>query len=246
MSDRRSLLTALDKTRRNWDENRAIEDHLKQQQKAFDLLTSARATGAFDLAEEPKSLRERYGESINGMSLLMARRLVEAGVPFVTVFWKEDILLNKKCASAGGWDTHANNFNCLQDNLLPEFDRGYSALLQDLNDRGMLQDTLVMVSSEMGRKPKIGDRRSGGVEGAGRDHWTSCQSILLAGGGIRGGQIAGESDRRAEYPLNRPISPADITRTVYHSMGLNTNQAPDANNLPSDLFGDGSPLLELF
>jgi hypothetical protein len=246
MSDRRSLLTALDDTRRNWDENRAIGNHLKQQQKAFDLLTSARATGAFDLAEEPESLRERYGESINGMSLLMARRLVEAGVPFVTVFWKEDVSLNKKCASAGGWDTHANNFNCLQDNLLPEFDRGYSALLEDLNDRGMLQDTLVMVSSEMGRKPKIGDRRSGGVEGAGRDHWTSCQSILLAGGGIRGGQIVGESDRRAEYPLNRPISPADITRTVYHSMGLNTDQAPDVKNLPSDLFGDGSPLLELF
>lgn len=246
MKDRKSLLTALDENRRDWDDNRAIGNHLRQQQKAFDLLTSARATGAFDLTQEPESLRQRYGETINGMSLLMARRLVEAGVPFVTVFWKEDESLNKKCSSAGGWDTHGNNFNCLRDNLLPEFDRAYSALLEDLHDRGILQDTLVLVSSEMGRKPKIGDRRSGGVEGAGRDHWTACQSVLLAGGGIQGGQILGQTDPRAEYPLNRPIAPGDITRTVYHAMGLNTEQAPDAQSQPSDLFGTGKALLELF
>jgi hypothetical protein len=246
LSDRRSLLAAMDDAKRTWDEQRAINNHMKQQDKAFTLLTSASATGAFDLQAEPLALRERYGNSINGMSLLMARRLVEAGVPFVTVFWKEDVSLNKKCASAGGWDTHGNNFHCLKDNLLPEFDRGYSALLEDLDDRGMLHDTLVAVTSEMGRRPRIGDRRSGGVEGAGRDHWTACQSVLLAGGGIRGGQILGESDARAEYPLNRPIAPGDITKTVYYSMGLNTDRAPDANSLPSDLFGTGKPLTELF
>lgn len=246
MSDRQTLLAALDENRRSWNENRAISNHMKQQQKAFDLLTSAQATGAFDLSQEAPELRQRYGESINGMSLLMARRLVEAGVPFVTVFWKEDEALNKKCSSAGGWDTHGNNFNCLRDNLLPEFDRGYSALLEDLHERGLLQDTLVLVSSEMGRRPKIGDRRSGGVEGAGRDHWTACQTILMAGGGTSGGQTVGASDARAEYPLNRPISPGDVTRTVYHAMGLNTDRAPDGQTLPSDVFGTGSPLLELF
>ena len=246
MTDRRSLLTALDETRRTWDEQRSVTNHMRQQQKAFDLLTSASATGAFDLEHEPRSVRERYGESINGMSLLMARRLVEAGVPFVTVFWKEDESFRKKCSSAGGWDTHGNNFNCLKDNLLPEFDQGYSALLEDLDQRGLLKNTLVLVTSEMGRKPKIGDRRSGGVEGAGRDHWTACQTDLLAGGGIRGGQLLGESDKRAEYPLQRPISPGDVTQTVYHAMGLNTEQAPDAQSQPSDLFGNGKPLLELF
>ena len=246
MTDRRSLLTTLDDTRRNWDEQRSVTNHMRQQQKAFDLLTSASATGAFDLKDEPLPIRERYGESVNGMSLLMARRLVEAGVPFVTVFWKEDESFSKKCSSAGGWDTHGNNFNCLKDNLLPEFDQGYSALLEDLNQRGLLAETLVLVTSEMGRKPKIGDRRSDGIEGAGRDHWTACQTDLLAGGGIQGGQIVGESDKHAEYPLNRPISPGDVTRTVYHAMGLNTEQVPDAQFQTSDLFGNGSPLLELF
>ncbi len=246
MTDRRSLLAALDDNRRYWEESRAVSNHLRQQEKAFELLTSARATGAFDLTAEPVELRERYGETINGMSLLMARRLVEAGVPFITVFWKEDESLNKKCASAGGWDTHGNNFNCLRDNLLPEFDRAYSALLEDLHNRSLLQDTLVLVTSEMGRRPKIGDRRSGGIEGAGRDHWTACQSVLLAGGGIQGGQILGETDRRAEYPLNRPIDPGDVTRTVYYSMGLKTDRAPDGQTLPSDVFGTGKPLMELF
>src|SRR5436189_6226072 len=100
------------------------------------------------------------------MSLLLARRLVESGVPFVTVFWMEDGKLDNKCKSAGGWDTHANNFNCLRENLLPEFDRGFSALIEDLEQRGLLEQTLLLVTSEMGRKPKIGDPRSNGVLGA--------------------------------------------------------------------------------
>jgi len=246
LTDRQSLLASLDDTKRNWEQQRSINNYLKQQEKAFDLLTSASTTGAFDLQAESTAVRQRYGESINGMSLLMARRLVEAGVPFVTVFWKEDTSLNKKCASAGGWDTHGNNFNCLRDNLLPEFDQCYSALLEDLSDRGILKDTLVLVTSEMGRRPKIGDRRSGGIAGAGRDHWTACQSVLFAGGGVHGGRIVGASDERAEYPLNRPIAPGDVTQTVYHAMGLDTEQAPDAQSQPSDLFGTGKPLLELF
>ena len=245
MSDRKQLLTTLDDNRRTWDAERIVNSHLKQQEKAFDLLTSASATGAFDLEQEPLSVRERYGQTVNGMSLLMARRLVEAGVPFVTVFWKENTSLNRKCASAGGWDTHGNNFNCLKDNLLPEFDRAYSALIADLHERGMLDSTLVLVNSEMGRRPKIGDRRSGGVEGAGRDHWTACQSVLFAGGGIQGGRVVGQSDTRAEYPLNRPIAHGDVTKTVYYAMGLDLTRAPDGQTQPSDLFGIGEPLMEL-
>ena len=190
--------------------------------------------------------RERYGQTINGMSLLLARRLAEAEVPFITVFWKEDEKLHDKCKSAGGWDTHANNFNCLKEDLLPEFDRGFSALIEDLARRGLLEQTLVLVTSEMGRKPKIGDPRSGGKTGAGRDHWTHCLTDLMAGGGIRGGQTYGASDRLGEYPADKPLTPADITKTVYHAMGVHDLEAVDPQGRPYNLLAEGRPILELF
>jgi uncharacterized protein (DUF1501 family) len=181
------------------------------------------------------------------MSLLLARRLVEAGVPFITVFWMEDQQrLAKKCASAGGWDTHGNNFNCLKEDLLPEFDRGFSALIEDLSQRALLEQTLVMVTSEMGRTPKIGDPRSGGVSGAGRDHWTHCLTDLLAGGGIRGGQTYGSSDRLGEYPKENPVTPAHVAHTVYHAMGIRDLQAIDEQGRPFSLLDAGQPLYSLF
>jgi uncharacterized protein (DUF1501 family) len=180
------------------------------------------------------------------MSLLLARRLVEAGVPFVTVFWKENEALAAKCKSAGGWDTHGNNFGCLKENLLPEFDRAFSALLADLADRGLLDDTLVLVTSEMGRTPKIGDPRSGGPNGAGRDHWTHCLSVLMAGGGIRGGQLYGASDRLAEYPADRPVTPADVAKTVFHAAGVRDLQAVDSQGRPYNLLEEGRAITELF
>ncbi|MEK6233531.1 MAG: DUF1501 domain-containing protein, partial [Planctomycetales bacterium] len=242
---RRDLLASLESARRQLDDD-VVRDFSRQQEKAFGLLASASATNAFDLHREPESVRERYGETINGMSLLMARRLVEAGVPFVTVFWKSDERLKVKCKSAGSWDTHGANFKCLKDNLLPEFDKGYSALIEDLDRKGLLEDTLVMVTSEMGRKPKIGDPRSGGAGGAGRDHWTACMSVLMAGGGIRGGQVHGETDRRAEYPANHPISPADVAKTVYYSMGIDDLTANDAQGRPFNLLEDGRAIAGLF
>jgi len=167
-------------------------------------------------------------------------------VPFITVFWKENTSLNSKCKSAGGWDTHGNNFNCLKDNLLPEFDRAYSALIEDLTDRNLLDSTLVVVNSEMGRKPLIGDRRSGGVAGGGRDHWTACQSVVLAGGGIQGGQTFGSSDKRAEYPQDDPLSPTDIAATVYHAMGIDDLEITDREGRPYNLIDGGRALTELF
>jgi uncharacterized protein (DUF1501 family) len=180
------------------------------------------------------------------MSLLLARRLVEAGVPFITVFWKGDPKLAKKCKSAGSWDTHGNNFNCLKEDLLPEFDRGFSALIEDLNNRGLLDEPLLLVSSEMGRKPKIGDPRSGGQSGAGRDHWTHCLTNVFAGGGIRGGQTFGASDTLGEYPAERPVTPADITKTVYHAMGVHNLEAMDIEGRPYNLLTEGNALTELF
>jgi uncharacterized protein (DUF1501 family) len=246
LEDRRELLGALNQARADLDANPKIRDVSEYQDQAFSLLSSATTTSAFDLAEESEATRERYGKSINGMSLLMARRLAEAGVPFITVFWRENLDIKTKCRSAGGWDTHGNNFNCLSDYLLPEFDRGYSALIEDLSDRGMLDETLVVVSSEMGRKPLIGDRRSGGVAGAGRDHWTACQSIVMAGGGIQGGQTFGKTDRYGEYPVENVIGPEDITKTVYHSMGVTDLNAIDRAGRPINLLSEGRALTELF
>jgi uncharacterized protein (DUF1501 family) len=154
--------------------------------------------------------------------------------------------LDKKCSSGGGWDTHGNNFNCLKDDLLPEFDRAFSAFVEDLFHRGLLDTTLLLITSEMGRKPKIGDPRSGGASGAGRDHWTYCLTNVLAGGGIRGGQTYGSSDRYAEHPANKPVTPADITKTVYRAMGIHDLEAFDSQQRPYNLLADGSALEDLF
>jgi hypothetical protein len=217
------------------------------QQRALSLLMSSSTTSAFDVAGEPQAIRERYGDTVNGMSLLAARRLVEAGVPFITVFWRGDPeKLDKKCASGGGWDTHGNNFKCLKEDLLPEFDRCYSALIEDLANRGLLDETLVLVTSEMGRKPKIGDPRSGGVGGAGRDHWTHCLTDVLAGGGVRGGHVYGSSDRFAEYPKDKPVTPADIAKTVFHAMGIHDLTTVDNQGRPYDLLPEGAAIRELF
>ena len=246
MLDRRSLLQALDDAHQLAAYSPAACDYAKHQRKAFTLLSSRQTKAAFDLRAAPEPLRAKYGPGINAMSMLMARRLVEAGVPFVTVFWKGDKELDTLCKSGGGWDTHGNNFNCLKDRLLPEFDRPFAALLDDLHQRGLLETTLVLVSSEMGRKPKIGDVRSSGPGGAGRDHWPACMSVLLAGGGIRGGQAFGTTDKRAEYPADNPVAPEHIARTVFHAMGIDNLDATDREGRPVHLLEEGRPLTELF
>jgi hypothetical protein len=246
MQQRSSLLGTLDSSRKKFEQYTDAKQWRQHQKRGMDLLLSSQTLTAFDVASEPEEVRQRYGQTVNGMSLLLARRLVETGVPFITIFWKENEKFADPCKSEGGWDTHGNNFNCLKDFLLPEFDRGYSALLEDLSSRGLLESTLVMVTSEMGRQPKIGDPRSGGQGGAGRDHWTHSLSVLLAGGGIRGGQTYGATDRLAAYPAIDPVTPADIAKTVYHAMGINDLQAQDPQGRPFHLLEEGRPLVQLF
>jgi len=246
LQSRKQLLDSIDATRRDFDLVERTKTWTSQQARAFSLLGSAKTTEAFNVAGETETTQERYGKNINGTSLLFARRLVEAGVPFITVFWLGNQKLNKKCKSAGSWDTHGNNFNCLKENLLPEFDRAYSALIEDLADRGLLDQTVLMVTSEMGRKPKVGDPRSGGKTGAGRDHWTHCLTDLLGGGGIRGGQTYGSSDRYGEYPADKPVTPADVTKTVYQAMGIHDLHAEDKQGRPYNLLSEGSAIAELF
>lgn len=249
LSGRSQLLAALDQARLQFDSDRTTDMFTQQQERAFSILSSANTTTAFDVASEPKEVRLRYGETVNGMSLLLARRLVEAEVPFITVFWLGHGIntpLAKKCRSAGSWDTHGNNFGCLKEDLLPEFDRCFSALVEDLAQRGLLDQTTLMITSEMGRRPKIGDPRSGGVSGAGRDHWTHIQTDVLAGGGIQGGQAYGSSDRLGEYPADRPVSPAHVAHTVYHAMGIQDLEARDSQGRPYRLLDTGEPLYGLF
>lgn len=162
------------------------------------------------------------------------------------MFTKEDPKFAELCKSGGSWDTHGSNFVCLREHLLPEFDQYFSALLEDLHDRGLLDDTLVLVNSEMGRTPKIGDPRSGGAKGAGRDHWTHCMSVLFAGGGVRGGQTYGASDKVAAYPADKQVAPEDIARTAYHAMGIDNLEAIDREGRPINLLPEGSVLRELF
>jgi hypothetical protein len=245
LSSRDRLLTTLNDARRGFDAVADVQKWSGLQQRAMGLLASSATTAAFDVSAEPEAVRAKYGPSVNGMSLLVARRLVEAGVPFVTVFWLVDNKTADKCRSAGSWDTHGNNFNCLKDDLMPVFDRGYSALLADLQDRGLLDETLVVVTSEMGRTPKVGDRRSGGVAGAGRDHWTHCQSVVLAGGGVRGGQVYGSSDKYAGYPKDKPVTPAHIAHTVYRQMGVTNLEAKDPDGRVFNLLAEGEPISAL-
>jgi hypothetical protein len=243
---RRGLLRAVDEAARPLERAAGAGQYSEQQERAFTLLASARVKAAFDLGREPAAVRERYGQTLNGMSVLMARRLVEAGVTFVTVFSKEDPKLDALCKSGGSWDTHGNNFGCLREHLLPEFDRYFSALLEDLHERGLLDQTLVLVNSEMGRKPRVGDPRSGGNKGAGRDHWTNCMSVLFAGGGIRGGQTYGASDKVAAFPADRGVAPEDVTKTVYHALGIDDLEAIDREGRPFQLLTEGEPILDLF
>lgn len=243
---RQQLLAKLDNARREFDAYPAQQVWKRHQQRGLNLLLSSDTSTAFDVSREPEAIRARYGDTVNATSLLLARRLVEAEVPFVTVFWKGNDGLAKKCKSAGGWDTHGNNFNCLKEDLLPEFDRAFSALVEDLDQRGLLDQTLLVVNSEMGRNPKIGDRRSGGPSGAGRDHWTHCLSVLMAGGGIRGGQAFGSSDRLGQYPERHPLTPADIAKTVYFATGINDLVATDAQGRPYNLLDEGHPITQLF
>lgn len=246
---RAQLLAEIDHARRTFDGLANTHTFTQQQQRAFSLLASAGTATALDLSTEPFEVRERYGQTVNGMSLLMARRLVEARVPFVTVFWLGHGIgssVAKKCKSAGSWDTHGNNFECLKDDLLPEFDQCFSALIEDLAERDLLDQTTLLVTSEMGRKPRIGDPRSGGTSGAGRDHWTHLQTNLLAGGGIQGGQVYGSSDKLAEFPADRPVTPAHVAHTIYHAMGITNLQAHDAQGRPYPLLDQGEPIYDLF
>jgi len=217
LDDRRGLLQQIDAQRRRLAAASSIDAMGRHYRRAFELLASRTGADAFDLTKEPEKLRDAYGRNPHGQSVLQARRLVERGVPLVTVFWPNDGIKNVSVY----WDTHSRNFIDLKDRLMPPADRAFSTLLDDLKSRGLLDETLVIWTGEFGRTPKVGQRNSDAGAGRdGRDHWPNCFTTVLAGAGIRGGQTYGSSDRYAAYPASNPVKPVDLMATVYHLLGI--------------------------
>ena len=229
-ASRRGLLSVVDEQRRELEQVSGVRTFDENYQKAFRLVTSAAARRAFDLAPESEPLRDRYGRNAFGQGCLLARRLVEAGVGLVTINWARDDAF---------WDTHADNFRLLKESLLPPFDLGFSALLEDLDERGLLDETLVVCLGEFGRTPRIN-------AAAGRDHWAPCNSVLLAGAGIRGGQVLGASDRIAAYPADAPVSPTDLSATIYHALGIDRHTVLRDRLDRPQVLAPGRPLVELW
>ncbi len=201
------------------------------QARAIDLLTSPATKKAFELDREPLAVRDAYGRNIYGQSVLLARRLIEAGTRVACVSWAPD--------ANATWDTHGNNFTKLKDELLPQLDMAISSLLKDLLDRGRLSRTLVVVMGEFGRSPKVN-------KGAGRDHWNFCYGLMLAGGGIKPGIVFGSSDKQGAHPSNNPVSPADIVATIYRCLGIaNDLELQDRQSRPFQLVPWGDPIREI-
>jgi hypothetical protein len=237
LAERFDLLRQLDAQFEAGAHSGAIGDFGRMHQKAFDLLHSDASRAAFQLEREPAALRAAYGPHKFGQSVLLARRLVEAGTRLVQVNWPREGAAEVKGSPL--WDTHANNGGRVRDVLCPQFDRTFATLLDDLAARGLLDETLVVAMGEFGRSPKIN-------AAGGRDHWGSCFSVALAGAGIPGGQIVGSSDRIGGVPDSRPLHPPDLAATIFHLLGLAPNaEFRDPLGRPRFLTDSGTPIREL-
>ncbi len=232
---RQSLLGQFETARRRLDGSRNVYDHHRQ--RAYSLLTSSAVHRALDISRESPALRERYGMTLFGQSCLAARRLVEAGTKFVSVFW-DGYGQFGNCA----WDTHNNHYPRLKEYLLPGFDAAYPTLIDDLRQRGMLDETLVLCLSEHGRTPQIDSK----PRGAGRHHWSRVYSTVLAGGGIAQGRVVGSSDRLGGDVRDTPVSPKDLLATSFHLLGIDSHTTvPDTQSRPYPIAGDGEVRSEL-
>jgi hypothetical protein len=210
------------------------------QERAVRLLTDPRTKQAFDLSREPDRLRDRYGRHTIGQSTLLARRLVEAGVPFVSVFSHTDV-------DKGSWDTHLDHDRRTKEDLLPPADQTFSALLDDLAGRGLLDEVLVVWMGEFGRTPRRGVQFSNNTNNAtGRDHWCNCYSVALAGGGVKGGNVVGSSDQIGGYPKERPVHISELAATIYHALGVDPRAiVHDIEGRPHNIC-DGNVVEEVF
>ncbi|HEU4754924.1 MAG TPA: DUF1501 domain-containing protein, partial [Armatimonadota bacterium] len=242
---RRGMLAAIETAERHLQESPAAQGVDAFREQAFNLVASPTAKRAFNLELEPSAMRDRYGRNHYGESFLLARRLVEAGVRLVTLNW---MYFRPDGNPLNPWDNHGGTaalggvtgYEMLKaDYCIPPLDRAYSALLEDLSTRGLLDETLVVCTGEFGRTPKINDK-------AGRDHWGACYTALLSGGGVRGGQVYGASDAQAAYPTENPVRPEDLLATIYDAMGIPAGaQMVDPEGRPHPV-STGTPLRALF
>ncbi|MBM3980170.1 MAG: DUF1501 domain-containing protein [Planctomycetes bacterium] len=224
---RKELVRDIDTIRRDIDLKGDVSGFDTFYRDAMEMVTSTKAMNAFDVNKEPVKLRDRYGRNDLGQSCLLARRLVEAGVTFVTV------------QAGGGWDTHGNNFTELKRRLLPQYDAGVTALVEDLHDRGLADDVLVMSMGEFGRTPKIN-------KDAGRDHWPGAMSVFYAGGGLKMGQMIGTTDSTASYPTSKPYTPGCVLSTMYSVVGIDHKHVfHDDAKRPLPVLSEGDPIKEL-
>lgn len=219
LESRRELLRMMDAQQQSLEASMSTQSYHAHQSKAYSMLATPSVKNAFDLQKETLATRERYGRNIHGQCVLMARRLIEHGVPLVSVNWHND--------GRNFWDTHGDNFNRLKNDLIPPADQALSTLIEDLEERGMLDDTLVVWVGEFGRRPQITKAN------AGREHWPYCYSGLLAGAGIQRGTVYGASDRHGAYPSRDPVSPQDFAATILDIMGINSEaMLHDRENRP--------------
>lgn len=227
LARRNNLLARLDDMRRDVDTRGDIEGLDTFYRDAMEMVTNDKAQQAFAIQQEDATLREKYGRNDLGQSCLLARRLVEAGVTYVTI------------QAGGGWDTHGDNFKQLKDKLLPNYDRAVAALVSDLYDRGLQNDVLLMAMGEFGRTPRING-------GAGRDHWPGAMSVLFAGGGLRMGQVIGTTNNKAEFPTTKAATPGCVLSTMYHAIGVDYKHVfYDQGRRPLPILNEGAPIQEL-
>jgi hypothetical protein len=229
IGDRKSLLDDINRQQEQLGVLSQAQRMQRDQQLAVSILTSNQLSRAFELHREPDAVRDQYGRNTTGQSLLLARRLVEAGVPIVQA----------NIGRVQNWDNHGNIFPTLKDRLLPPLDRGVAALIDDLETRGLLDNTLVMMLGEFGRTPKINKDR-------GRDHWGQCFFGLFAGGGVQPGQVIGRSDEMGAYPATRPYSPEDLGATVYNLLGVPPDSVMQDRQGRALRLNRGEPITSLF
>ncbi len=230
---RRSLVEQFDSARRAFAETERVQSLSETQQMAYALIQSPQVADALDVRRESQATRDLYGMSLFGQGCLAARRMLEAGTRLVSVFWDEYGL------AGDAWDTHWNHYPRMTDQLLPSFDRGYAGLILDLEQRGMLDDTLVVCLSEHGRTPKINSAKGGG-----RDHWSQAYSALFAGGGVARGRVVGATDKHAGEVVSTPVGPKDALATMYHLLGIDPHSIiPDQTGRPMPLLPDSSRVI---
>lgn len=248
-SSRTSLLTAIDQTRSELATNPQLLEMNELYRQAHSLLESPGCRTAFELSQESDQVRDRYGRFRSGQACLLARRLVEAGIPLITVFLSHSIRGQDKDpddTDVYGWDTHNDIFYAMKQHLLPRFDICFSALLEDLDQRGLLDSTLVVCMGEFGRSPRVALEPNFAGATPGRKHWAAVYSIVMAGAGIKRGHVVGASDRIAAYPQSMPITPGDVAATIFSSLGIDpSGHYLDHSGRPWPI-ATGRPIADLF